>query len=68
MARLAFADVNVGDTLQPLALPPSHHAGAVRGASGDHMPLHIDIDVARKAACRTCSGTACLSMAYLGRL
>ena len=22
MARLAFADVNVGDTLPPLALPP----------------------------------------------
>ncbi len=70
MARLAFADVNVGDTLQPLALPPLDRTtlALFAGASGDHMPLHIDIDAARKAGMPDVFGHGMLSMAYLGRL
>ncbi len=70
MARLAFADVNVGDTLPPLALPPLDRTtlALFAGASGDHVPLHIDIDVARKAGMPDVFGHGMLSMAYLGRL
>ena len=54
MAHLAFADVNVGDTLPPLALPALDRTtlALFAGASGDHVPLHIDTDVARKAGMR----------------
>ena len=59
MAHLAFADVNVGDSLPPLALPALDRTtlALFAGASGDHVPLHIDTDVARKAGMPTCSGT-----------
>ena len=70
MAHLAFADVNVGDTLPPLALPPLDRTtlALFAGASGDHVPLHIDTDVARKAGMPDVFGHGMLSMAYLGRL
>jgi len=70
MAQLAFADVNVGDTLPPLALSPLDRTtlALFAGASGDHVPLHIDTDVARKAGMPDVFGHGMLSMAYLGRL
>jgi acyl dehydratase len=47
-------------------LPPLHAAAADRttlalycGASGDHNPIHVDIDFARSAGMPTCSRTAC---------
>jgi acyl dehydratase len=38
------------------------------GASGDHNPMHIDIDVARSAGLPDVFAHGMLSMAYLGRL
>ena len=43
--------MQVGDTLPPLTLPPVNRTTLALfcGASGDHNPIHIDIDFARKA-------------------
>ncbi|WP_151772097.1 MaoC/PaaZ C-terminal domain-containing protein [Streptomyces abyssomicinicus] len=38
------------------------------GASGDHNPMHIDIDVARSAGMDDVFAHGMLNMAYLGRL
>jgi len=38
------------------------------GASGDHNPIHIDIDVAKSAGLDDVFAHGMLSMAYLGRL
>ena len=38
------------------------------GASGDHNPIHIDIDYAREAGLDDVFAHGMLSMAYLGRL
>jgi acyl dehydratase len=66
----SFVDANVGDILPPLTVPPLDRAtlALFAGASGDHMPLHIDIDAARKAGMPDVLGHGMLSMAYLGRL
>ena len=46
-----FDSVQVGDALPPLQLPPVDRTtlALFAGASGDHNPIHIDIDVARRA-------------------
>ena len=38
------------------------------GASGDHNPMHIDLDVARSAGMDDVFSHGMLNMAYLGRL
>lgn len=38
------------------------------GGSGDHNPIHLDIDVARKAGMADVFAQGMLSMAFLGRL
>jgi acyl dehydratase len=38
------------------------------GASGDHNPMHIDIDFAKKFGMEDVFAQGMLSMAYLGRL
>lgn len=38
------------------------------GASGDHNPIHVDIDVAKSAGLDDVFAHGMLSMAYLGRL
>jgi len=38
------------------------------GASGDHNPIHIDLDYAREAGAGDVFAHGMLSMAYLGRL
>ena len=70
MSKLAFARLNVGDELPPLTLPALDRStlALFAGASGDHVPLHIDIDAARKAGMPDVFGHGMLSMAYLGRL
>ncbi len=66
----AFDAVNVGDALPPLALPPVSRAmlALYAGASGDHNPIHIDIDFARAAGMPDVFAHGMLSMAWLGRL
>ena len=65
-----FDDVRVGDMLPSLTLPPLDRTtlALFAGASGDHNPIHIDIDVARRAGLPDVIGHGMLSMAWLGRL
>ena len=65
-----FATLAVGDTLPALALPPINRTTLFLfgGASGDHNPMHIDIDFARKGGMPDVFAHGMLSMAYLGRL
>lgn len=62
--------VSVGDMLPPLRLPPVSRTmlALFAGASGDHNPIHIDIDFARRAGMPDVFAHGMLSMAQLGRL
>jgi acyl dehydratase len=63
-------DVAAGTALPPLALPAISRTtlALFAGASGDHNPIHIDLDVARSAGLDDVFAHGMLSMAYLGRL
>jgi len=65
-----YDSVSVGDELPALALPPLTRAtlGLFAGASGDHNPIHTDIDFARAAGMPDVVAHGMLSMAWLGRL
>ncbi len=65
-----FADVKVGDVLPPLVLPPisRHQLALYCGGSGDHNPIHVDIDFAKKFGFKDVFAHGMLSMAFLGRL
>jgi acyl dehydratase len=65
-----FNDVKVGDTLPALTLPAINRTTLALycGASGDHNPIHVDIDFARKARMPDVFAHGMLSTAYLGRL
>jgi len=70
MAELPNYDaVQVGDELPPLTTEPiSRLALALYcGASGDHNPIHVDIDYARAAGMDDVIAHGMLSMAYLAR-
>lgn len=64
------AAIRVGDELPPLQLPPVSRTtlALFAGASGDHNPIHIDLDVARSVGLDDVFAHGMLSMAYLGRL
>ena len=53
---------------EPVADQPDDLLGVVRRASGDHNPIHLDIDVAHSAGLDDVFAQGMLSMAYLGRL
>ena len=59
----------VGDTMPVLQLPPISRTtlALFAGASGDHNPIHIDIDFAQKAGMKDVFAHGMLSMAYLAR-
>ncbi len=65
-----FESVTAGQPLPELKLPPIDRTtlALFAGASGDHNPIHIDIDFARKAGMDDVFAQGMLSMAYLGRL
>ncbi|MEO3827031.1 MaoC family dehydratase [Actinomadura sp. B10D3] len=65
-----LTELRVGDELPPLRLPRISRTtlALYAGASGDHNPIHIDIDAARKAGLDDVFAQGMLSMAYLGRL
>ena len=65
-----FADVKVGDTLKPIVLPPisRHQLALYCGGSGDHNPIHVDIDFAKKFGFKDVFAHGMLSMAFLGRV
>lgn len=60
----------VGDRLPPLAAGRISRTtlALFAGGSGDHNPIHIDLDVARSAGMDDVFAHGMLSMAYLGRL
>ena len=62
--------VQAGTELPPLTLEPISRTtlALFAGASGDHNPVHIDLDVARGAGLDDVFAHGMLSMAYLGRL
>lgn len=70
MTLPSFAEIGVGFELPPYCLPPISRAGLAlyAGASGDHVPLHIDQDFARKAGMPDVFAHGMLSAAYLGSL
>ena len=60
----------VGDLLPPLQLPPVDRAtlALFAGASGDHNPIHIDTDFARRAGMPDVFAQGMLGMAWVARL
>ena len=60
----------VGAQLPPLRIDPISRTtlALFAGASGDHNPIHIDLDVARSVGLDDVFAHGMLSMAYLGRL
>ena len=67
---LNYASAIVGQSLPELKHPPIDRTtlALFAGASGDHNPIHIDIDFARKAGMDDVFAQGMLPMAYLGRL
>lgn len=63
-------NTEAGDSLPALTVPTLNRTtlALFAGASGDHIPLHIDIDAAQRAGMLDVFGHGMLSMAYLGRL
>ena len=70
MNRLLYEDIQVGDALPTLRLPPVNRTtlALFGGASGDHNPIHLDLDFARGAGMPDVFAQGMLGMAWLGRL
>lgn len=65
-----YASIEVGLSLPEIQFPPINRTtlALFAGASGDHNPIHIDIDFARQAGMDDVFAQGMLPMAYLGRL
>jgi acyl dehydratase len=65
-----MSEIIVGTEIPALELPPINRTtlALFAGASGDHNPIHIDIDFAKKAGMPDVFAHGMLSMAYLGRM
>ena len=65
-----MSEIIVGSEIPSLELPPISRTtlALYAGASGDHNPIHIDIDFAKKAGMPDVFAHGMLSMAYLGRM
>jgi len=70
MSQVNFASINVGDKLPALKKPPITRTTLALfcGASGDHNPIHVDLDFARASGMDDVFAHGMLSMAYLGQL
>ena len=70
MKPMSYDDVQVGDQLPVLDLPAVDRArlALFGGASGDHNPIHIDLDFARRAGMPDVFAQGMLGMAWVGRL
>jgi len=70
MKTPTFDSVRVGDELPPLQLPAVDRTtlALFAGASGDHNPIHIDLDVARRAGMPDVFAQGMLGMAWVGRV
>jgi len=65
-----YESAQVGDALPALELPAVDRArlALFGGASGDHNPIHIDTDFARRAGMPDVFAQGMLGMAWVGRL
>ncbi|WP_370309361.1 MaoC/PaaZ C-terminal domain-containing protein [Sinimarinibacterium flocculans] len=70
MSSVSPSQVEVGHTLPTLRLPAVDRTmlALFAGASGDHVPLHIDTDFARRAGMPDVFAHGMLGMAWVGRL
>ena len=67
---LDLSTIREGDSLPTVVKPPISRAtlALFAGGSGDHNPIHIDIDYAKQAGFDDVFAHGMLSMAYLGQL
>ena len=70
MTQPGFDSIKVGDEIPFLNSEPitRHTLALYCGASGDHHPIHVDMDYAREAGLDDVIAHGMLSMAYVGRL
>lgn len=70
MTLASFDTLQVGDAIPVLALPPVSRLTLALycGASGDHNPIHVDIDFAHTAGLPDVIAHGMLSMGWLARL
>jgi acyl dehydratase len=70
MSQTDLDAFRIGDRLPAITLPAINRTtlALFAGATGDHNPIHIDIDYARQAGSDDVFAHGMLSMAYLGRL
>ena len=70
MQSIRLNDLAIGSALPPFVAPPLTRLtlALYAGASGDHNPIHVDLDFARRAGMPDVFAHGMLSMAYLGRL
>jgi len=69
MSLPKFDSLKVGDAIPVLTTKPISRTTLALycGGSGDHNPLHVDTDFAKKAGLPDVIAHGMLSMAYLGR-
>ena len=69
MSATAISRSAVGDRIVHKTFPPitRHTLALYCGASGDHNPIHVDLDFARKAGFPDVFSHGMLVMAYLGQ-
>tara|TARA_B100000470_G_scaffold59957_1_gene45280 strand:+ start:4485 stop:4898 length:414 start_codon:yes stop_codon:yes gene_type:complete len=62
-------NASVGDKIPDLVIEPITRStlALYAGASGDHNPMHIDLDFAKEAGMKDVFAHGMLIMAYLGR-
>ena len=70
MTELKYDSLKVGDELPVMTTDPvSRHTLALYcGASGDHNPIHVDLDYAKAAGLDDVIAHGVLSMGYLARM
>jgi acyl dehydratase len=70
MTQPTFNSLNVGDEIPGLTTPSvSRHTLALYcGASGDHNPIHVDLDFAKSAGLDDVIAHGMLSAAYLAQM
>ena len=69
MSISEITKLSVGDSLEPMTYNPISRTtlALFAGASGDHNPIHIDIDFAKSVGMDDVFAHGMLGMAYLGR-
>ena len=67
--KINIDSLSVGDSIPDLVIKPITRStlALYAGASGDHNPMHIDIDFAKQAGMDDVFAHGMLIMAYLGR-